>query len=73
LEPILDNYGFVNIACGGNPYNPNRGIRMYEKNPMGHVNNPMTDYPPATPFNSMRMRLSNVNAGVAFITPFEGH
>ena len=68
-EPILDNYGFVNIACGGFPMNGTAGIRDYRTNGdgVGPMNQPPTQQP------SIRQRLiENQVAGGAFINPFEG-
>jgi hypothetical protein len=63
-DPIADNYGFVNLACGGDPMNATSGIRT----PMiGSDNN----VPTAS--GSMRTRLANnIYAGGAFVTPLEG-
>lgn len=66
-----DNYGFASIACGGNYRTSDGGIRNYEVNPGGIVN-PGTMNPPAAPFSSMGVRLTQSVGGGAYITPFEG-
>ena len=68
-DEVPDNYGFLHIACGGDPFNHYGGIRSASRNmvpaPPG-VNELPADMP------SMFMRLNTGPNGAAYITPMEG-
>lgn len=70
IETTQDNYGFYNIACGGNPMSLTPlGIRQYSTN--GDGVGPNNQAPSQNP--SMKVRLSNnVYAGGAFLAAMEG-